>query len=96
MKTKITIDLPEDVRNDLADIIDNDLRWIFADALYEFIAHRGHGNAQKYMNERYPLGPDCAYSAGPARETKLRQVERRCNLAHALHTFERVHIERVP
>jgi hypothetical protein len=59
-----------------------DLRYLLADALGEFCAARGNGNAEQYVAERYP--GDRVF-AGDQRVAKVAQVQRRLDLAAKLH-----------
>lgn len=59
-----------------------DMECLFSDAMWEFVKG-ARQNAHEYVNRRYPLidGVHSAYPAGPRRDAKILEVERRTELA---------------
>jgi hypothetical protein len=77
---RITIEIGEPHDRELAGLTDRDLRWLFMDALYEFVMHRGPSPVE-YVDRRYP--DDTVYR-GEARERKVAQVLARNRWAEAI------------
>jgi len=63
------------------DASEQEVRLTLLDAFAEFSANRGP-TSEDYVNRRYP---DSAVYAGSRRDEKILQVERRKNIAKALH-----------
>jgi len=84
MATRIVLEVSDRLNLELADISQHDLQLLLMDALAEFASNRGRGNADAYVEKRYPE-PGSAYPTGPARDKKIRQVRKRIAWANALH-----------
>lgn len=95
MATKITLTINTLFDDQLAGISPHSLHWLMMDAFAEFIASRAEGQAQAYVDKRYPLVPGCAYPEGPRREAKVKAVAQRFKWAEALHASQVISIEHV-
>lgn len=73
---KLTINLPEGL-----EFTERQFQVLFADALAEFISHRGP-TSEDYVNERYPNTPDYAWLD---RSKKIGEVNQRKLVADRLH-----------
>jgi hypothetical protein len=100
--TRITIEIPDYIEGLLSGADANDLEIVLRDALYEFESHRERGNAEAYVNKRYPLmgyvdgnwqAIESAYPEGPRRDAKIDQVKRRFRWAEALRSGRIAQIE---
>lgn len=84
MKLVIEIDMdsmPSGLAKLSHDAIQQKFRYLFADAVGEFVTHRANGNANVYVNQRYPL-PEYAYLD---RAAKIQDTAIRISMAHHLH-----------
>ena len=80
MAAKIVIELDVEAEEALVGVSDQQLGILLRDAFGEFADRRSP--AREYVDRRYP--GDGVF-AGEARDVKVKQVERRINLANALH-----------